>query len=127
MAVGRCRKVVSASTAVMPLNTVPSPLELSSYEGINANFVIFYASRDESGRMWCPVRWFPRSWLAESLPRRPLGAARSEALKHAVLGLCVIKFFAYVSPVIAFCSSVPRPAHHAHPLLASPRHATPAT
>jgi len=38
----------------MPLNTVPSPLELSSYEGINEKFVIFYASRDESGRMWCP-------------------------------------------------------------------------
>jgi hypothetical protein len=46
----------------MPLNTVPSPLELSSYEGINENFVIFYAGRDESGRMWCPVRWFPRSY-----------------------------------------------------------------
>jgi hypothetical protein len=46
----------------MPLNTVPSPLELSSYEGINGIFVIFYASRDESGRMWCPVRWFPRSY-----------------------------------------------------------------
>ena len=40
----------------MPLNTVPNPLELSSYEGIDENFVIFYASRDESGRMWCPVR-----------------------------------------------------------------------
>ncbi|KAH9995953.1 hypothetical protein BJV77DRAFT_185327 [Russula vinacea] len=38
----------------MPLNTVPNPLELSSYEGIDENFVIFYASRDESGRMWCP-------------------------------------------------------------------------
>jgi hypothetical protein len=49
-------------TAVMPLNTVLSPLELSSYDGINGNFVIFYASRDENGRMWCPVRWFPRSY-----------------------------------------------------------------
>jgi len=38
----------------MPLNTVPSPLELSSYEGIDEIFVIFYASRDESGEMWCP-------------------------------------------------------------------------
>jgi hypothetical protein len=70
------------STAVMPLNTVPSPLELSSYEGINENFVIFYASRDESGRMWCPVRWFP---LAESLPRRPLGPARSEGLGSIIM------------------------------------------
>jgi len=39
----------------MPLNTVPDPFELSSYQGINENFVIFYSSRDEeSGRMWCP-------------------------------------------------------------------------
>ncbi|KAI0285389.1 hypothetical protein BGY98DRAFT_945669 [Russula aff. rugulosa BPL654] len=38
----------------MPLNTVPSTLELSSYEGIKEDFVIFYSSRDESGRMWCP-------------------------------------------------------------------------
>jgi hypothetical protein len=58
----------------MPLNTVPDPFELSSYQGINENFVIFYSSRDEeSGRMWCPVRLFPRSKLAETLPRRPLG------------------------------------------------------
>jgi len=43
------------SPAVMPLNTVPDPFELSSYEGINETFVIFYASRDEeTGRMWCP-------------------------------------------------------------------------
>jgi hypothetical protein len=59
--------------AVMPLNTVPSPLELSSYEGINEKFVIFYSGRDESGRMWCPVRL---SRLAESLPRRPTGGQR---------------------------------------------------
>jgi hypothetical protein len=43
-------------TAVMPLNTAPNPFELSSYEDIKENFVIFYSSRDESGRMWCPVR-----------------------------------------------------------------------
>lgn len=62
----------------MPLNTVPDPLGLSSYEGIDENFVIFYSSRDEeSGRMWCPVRAFLRSKLADSetLPRRPLGQA----------------------------------------------------
>jgi hypothetical protein len=39
----------------MPLNTAVKPLELSSYEDIKENFVIFYASRDESGNMWCPV------------------------------------------------------------------------
>ncbi|KAH9982984.1 hypothetical protein BGW80DRAFT_1266190 [Lactifluus volemus] len=38
----------------MPLNTAVKPLELSSYEDIKENFVIFYASRDESGNMWCP-------------------------------------------------------------------------
>jgi hypothetical protein len=47
-------QVVFFCTAIMPLNTVPNPLELSSYEGVIENFVIFYASRDESGRMWCP-------------------------------------------------------------------------
>ncbi|KAI0257066.1 hypothetical protein BJV78DRAFT_1159997 [Lactifluus subvellereus] len=38
----------------MPLNTAAKPLELSSYEDIKENFVIFYASCDESGGMWCP-------------------------------------------------------------------------
>ena len=48
-------------TAVMPLNTAPNPFELSSYEDIKENFVIFYSSRDESGRMWCPVRRLSQS------------------------------------------------------------------
>lgn len=39
----------------MPLNTAANPLKLSSYEDVKENFVIFYASRDESGSMWCPV------------------------------------------------------------------------
>jgi len=38
----------------MPLNTAPDPLQLSSYDDIKENFVIFYASRDDSGKMWCP-------------------------------------------------------------------------
>jgi len=38
----------------MPLNTALNPLELSSYEDIKEIFIIFYSSRDESGRMWCP-------------------------------------------------------------------------
>jgi hypothetical protein len=50
------RCVSALITAVMPLNTASNPLELSSYEDIKENFVIFYSSRDESGRMWCPVR-----------------------------------------------------------------------
>jgi len=38
----------------MPLNTALNPLQLSSYDDIKENFVIFYASRDDSGKMWCP-------------------------------------------------------------------------
>ena len=48
--------VSALDIAVMPLNIAPNPLELSSYEDIKENFVIFYSSCDESGRMWCPVR-----------------------------------------------------------------------
>ena len=70
----------------MPLNTVPDPFELSSYQGINENFVIFYSSRDEeSGRMWCPVRLFPRSEPAETLPRAHLGPPSKRSLR---LDLC---------------------------------------
>jgi len=47
-------KNVALITVVMPLNTASNPLQLSSYEDIKENFVIFYSSRDESGRMWCP-------------------------------------------------------------------------
>jgi hypothetical protein len=39
----------------MPLNTAAIPFQLSSYEDIKENFIIFYSSRDESGNMWCPV------------------------------------------------------------------------
>jgi hypothetical protein len=42
-------------TAVMPLNTAVTPFQLSSYEDIKENFIIFYSSRDESGNLWCPV------------------------------------------------------------------------
>ncbi|KAH9964260.1 hypothetical protein BC827DRAFT_1190086 [Russula dissimulans] len=38
----------------MPLNAAPNPLQLSSYEDIKESFVIFYASRDDSGKIWCP-------------------------------------------------------------------------
>lgn len=50
-----CFLLLSFYTAVMPLNTAANPLKFSSYEDIKENFVIFYASRDESGSMWCPV------------------------------------------------------------------------
>jgi hypothetical protein len=39
----------------MPLDTIEDPFELSSYESVKQDFVIFYASRDDDGKMWCPV------------------------------------------------------------------------
>ncbi|KAH8990133.1 hypothetical protein EDB86DRAFT_1795908 [Lactarius hatsudake] len=38
----------------MPLDTIEDPFELSSYESVKHSFVIFYASRDDDGKMWCP-------------------------------------------------------------------------
>jgi len=38
----------------MPLDTIEDPFELSSYESVKQSFVIFYASRDDDGKMWCP-------------------------------------------------------------------------
>ncbi|KAI0066495.1 hypothetical protein BV25DRAFT_1390313 [Artomyces pyxidatus] len=38
----------------MPLNTAQNPLDLSSFDDIKEQFVIFYSSRDEEGKMWCP-------------------------------------------------------------------------
>ncbi|KAI9452540.1 hypothetical protein BJY52DRAFT_1226047 [Lactarius psammicola] len=40
----------------MPLDTIEDPFELSSYESAKHNFVIFYASRDDDGKMWCPAK-----------------------------------------------------------------------
>ncbi|ETW87117.1 hypothetical protein HETIRDRAFT_41809 [Heterobasidion irregulare TC 32-1] len=38
----------------MPLYTASSPLEFSSWKDVQEKFVIFYASRDREGKMWCP-------------------------------------------------------------------------
>ncbi|KAN0133317.1 Eukaryotic protein of unknown function (DUF953) domain containing protein [Lactarius tabidus] len=38
----------------MPLDTIEDPFELSSCESVKQEFVIFYASRDDDGKMWCP-------------------------------------------------------------------------
>jgi len=38
----------------MPLNHTIDPAELSTLKDVEEDFVIFYASRDASGRMWCP-------------------------------------------------------------------------
>lgn len=81
----------------MPLNTVPSSLELSSYEDIKENYVIFYASRNESGEMWCPVRRFPRSWLASrALPRRPLGQRERGEVQR------IMQYSTLLSPAVSY-------------------------
>jgi hypothetical protein len=98
----------------MPLNTVPDPFNLSSYEGIDENFVIFYSSRDEeSGRMWCPVRAFPHSKLADSetLPRRSLGLPSDK--RNLQLEL-VFSIFGYVFTALL--------AAYTHPLASLRRH-----
>ncbi|KAF8274025.1 hypothetical protein EI94DRAFT_1714551 [Lactarius quietus] len=35
----------------MPLDTIEDPFELSSYESVKQDFVIFYASRDDDGKI----------------------------------------------------------------------------
>lgn len=81
----------------MPLDSVPSSLELSSYEDIKENFVIFYASRNESGEMWCPVRWFPRLWLASrALPRRPLGQREGGEVQR------IVQYSIVLSPAVLY-------------------------
>lgn len=97
----------------MPLNTVSSPLELSSYEGINDNFVIFYASRDESGRMWCPVRWFS-SLTASRVTATPPTRGGSGGEKREAKGLGC-KMRAVLEPVwcyqIIFIFRIRIPGH----------------
>ncbi|CDO73100.1 hypothetical protein BN946_scf185007.g154, partial [Trametes cinnabarina] len=38
----------------MPLKESPDPAEPAWVEGVTADFLIFYSSRDESGKLWCP-------------------------------------------------------------------------
>ncbi|KAI0334416.1 hypothetical protein GY45DRAFT_1318433 [Cubamyces sp. BRFM 1775] len=38
----------------MPLQQSPDPAEPSWVQGVTADFLIFYSSRDESGKLWCP-------------------------------------------------------------------------
>ncbi|VDB87520.1 unnamed protein product [Peniophora sp. CBMAI 1063] len=38
----------------MPIQTVENPADLSAFSDVGADFVIFYSSRDDQGRMWCP-------------------------------------------------------------------------
>lgn len=53
----RCCFVPSVPATIMPLDTIEDPFELSSYESVKQDFVIFYASRDDDGKMWCPVSY----------------------------------------------------------------------
>ena len=39
----------------MPLRYTEDPASLQSAKDIPEQYVIFYSSRDENGRMWCPV------------------------------------------------------------------------
>jgi len=39
----------------MPLRTAEDPLELKSWDDIPERFVIFFSSRNDDGKMWCPV------------------------------------------------------------------------
>jgi hypothetical protein len=63
----------------MPLNTAATPLQLPSYEDIKENFVVFYASRDENGRMWCPV--------SALLMQTSTPPCRAHWARQAILGL----------------------------------------
>ena len=60
----------------MPLDTIEDPFELSLYESVKHDFVIFYASRDDDGKMWCPVSYSASTVppLGETPPRRPPSA-----------------------------------------------------
>ena len=40
----------------MPLRYTEDPASLQSAKDIPGQYVIFYSSRDQNGRMWCPVR-----------------------------------------------------------------------
>ncbi|KZV70961.1 hypothetical protein PENSPDRAFT_684972 [Peniophora sp. CONT] len=38
----------------MPIQTTENPANLSALSDVGAEFAIFYSSRDDQGRMWCP-------------------------------------------------------------------------
>ncbi|KAI8981139.1 hypothetical protein BD414DRAFT_491771 [Trametes punicea] len=38
----------------MPLKESPDPAEPSWVQGVTTDFLIFYSSRDGSGKLWCP-------------------------------------------------------------------------
>ena len=64
----------------MPLDTIDDPFELSSYESVKQNFVIFYASRDDDGKMWCPVSFSTSASARRSTAMAPPGAETKSSL-----------------------------------------------
>ena len=54
----------------MPLQHSPDPAEPSWVQGVTADFLIFYSSRDESGKLWCPVRPHPCLCVVNIRPDR---------------------------------------------------------
>jgi hypothetical protein len=40
----------------MPLRYTEDPAPLASVYDVSEKYIIFYSSRDEDGKMWCPVR-----------------------------------------------------------------------
>lgn len=63
----------------MPLDTIEDPFELSSYESVKQDFVIFYASRDDDGKMWCPVSDSVSSSAKRSTARAPYLALKTKS------------------------------------------------
>ena len=43
----------------MPLQHSPDPAEPSWAQDVKTEYLIFFSSRDESGKLWCPVRASP--------------------------------------------------------------------
>lgn len=40
----------------MPIRTTEDPAKLESVETASEKYLIFYSSRNEQGKLWCPVR-----------------------------------------------------------------------
>ncbi|KAA1468084.1 hypothetical protein DENSPDRAFT_833275 [Dentipellis sp. KUC8613] len=38
----------------MPLHTAQDPSQIQSFSDVGEQFLVFYSSRDDAGRMWCP-------------------------------------------------------------------------
>lgn len=58
---------------IMPIHETEDPAHLSALSSVDQAFLVFYSSRDESGKLWCPVRIRPdrtrgRSLLSELRP-----------------------------------------------------------